>query len=165
MELEVKDQQKRVNIWLTHAESQDPTVQESLKPIYQEYKAKKYLVAVFSSGTEDLKSLTCDLLRYNPTEELSGGAAVAGAYHPALGELVKSSILYNRAEKLLEGIAPGQKVVLEVHPSQLSQMIGQHRQNITGLTERYSLAELKVRSGAEEKDEIRVIVEDDDRIR
>ena len=65
MELEVKDQQKRVNIWLTHAESQDPSVLESLKPIYQEYKAKMYLVAVFSSGTEDLKSLTCDLLRYN----------------------------------------------------------------------------------------------------
>ena len=65
LELEIKDQQKRVNIWLTHAESQDPAVMESLKPIYQEYKAKKYLVAVFSSGTEDLKSLTCDLLRYN----------------------------------------------------------------------------------------------------
>ena len=65
MELEVKDQQKRVNIWLTRAESQDPAVMESLKPIYQEYKAKKYLVAVFASGTENLKSLTCDLLRYN----------------------------------------------------------------------------------------------------
>ena len=49
----------------THAESQDPAVLESLKPLYKEHKAKKYLVAVFSSGTEDLKSLTCDLLRYN----------------------------------------------------------------------------------------------------
>ena len=65
MEIEVKDKQKRVNIWLTRAESQDPEVLEPLKPIYQEYKAKKYLVAVFSSGTKDLKSLTCDLLRYN----------------------------------------------------------------------------------------------------
>ena len=65
MELEVKDQQKRVYIWLTHAESQDPALMESLKPIYREYKAKKYLVAVFASGTENLKSLTCDLLRYN----------------------------------------------------------------------------------------------------
>ena len=65
MELEVRDREKRVNIWLTHAESQDAGFMESLKPIYREYKAKKYLVAVFSSGTEDLKSLTCDLLRYN----------------------------------------------------------------------------------------------------
>ena len=33
MELEIKDKQKRVNIWLTHAESQDPALMESLKPI------------------------------------------------------------------------------------------------------------------------------------
>ena len=65
MEIEVKDKQKRVNIWLTHAESQDEALMESLKPIYREYKAKKYLVAVFASGTEDLKGLTCELLRYN----------------------------------------------------------------------------------------------------
>ena len=50
MEIEVKDKQKRVNIWLTHAESQDEALMESLKPIYREYKAKKYLVAVFASG-------------------------------------------------------------------------------------------------------------------
>ena len=65
MELEVRDKEKRVNIWLTHAESQDTEFLESLKPIYREYKAKKYLVGVFASGTEDLKGLTCDLLRYN----------------------------------------------------------------------------------------------------
>lgn len=64
MEIEVKDKQKRVNIWLTHAESQDEALMESLKPLYKEYKAKKYLVAVFASGTEDLKGLTFDL-RYN----------------------------------------------------------------------------------------------------
>ena len=32
-------------------------------------------------------------LGLNPTRELSGGAAFAGAYHPALGELVRSRIL------------------------------------------------------------------------
>ena len=65
MEIEIKDQEKRVDIWLTRAESQDPEMQVSLKPIFQAYKARKYLVVVFSSGTEDLQSLTCDLLRYN----------------------------------------------------------------------------------------------------
>ena len=65
MEIDVRDSEKRVNIWLTHAESEDAAVMESLKPIYREYKAKKYLVGVYASGTEDLKSLTCDLLRYN----------------------------------------------------------------------------------------------------
>ena len=40
MELEVRDREKRVNIWLTHAESPDAGFMESLKPIYREYKAK-----------------------------------------------------------------------------------------------------------------------------
>jgi hypothetical protein len=65
MDMEVRDREKRVNIWLTHAEGQDAEFMESLKPIYREYKAKKYLVGVFASGTEDLRGLTCDLLRYN----------------------------------------------------------------------------------------------------
>ena len=96
-------------------------------------------------------------LGLNPTEELSGGGAVAGAYHPALGELVKSRILYHRAAKLLEGVTPGRRIVLEVHSSQISQMTGQHRQNITALTERFALAELKVRAGDLQRDGIRVI--------
>lgn len=65
MEMDVRDKEKRVNIWLTHGESQDPELMESLKAIYKEYKAKKYLVAVFESGTEDLQGLTRELLRYN----------------------------------------------------------------------------------------------------
>lgn len=100
-------------------------------------------------------------LGLNPTEELSGGAAVAGAYHPALGELVKSRILCNKVEALLEGIKPGSKVILEVHPSRISQMTGQHRQNIRALTERFALSELSVRAGDGAADEIRLIVDSD----
>ena len=37
----------------------------------------------------------------NPTEDLSGGDAVAGAYHPAFGELVLSRIHYTKAVELL----------------------------------------------------------------
>jgi len=65
MEIEIKDQEKRVNIWLTHAESRDDELKESLKPLYKEYKAKSYLVVVYESGTEDLEALTKDLLLYN----------------------------------------------------------------------------------------------------
>ena len=65
MEMEVRDKEKRVYIWLTRAESEDPVLKESLKPIYQEYKAKKYLVAVYESGTGDLEGSIRDLLLYN----------------------------------------------------------------------------------------------------
>lgn len=98
-------------------------------------------------------------LGLNPTEELSAGAAVAGAYHPALGELVKSRILFDRACALLKDAAPGSRVVIEVHPSRLSQSIGQHRENVTKLKERFQLAELRVRPGDCEVGEIRVMEE------
>lgn len=38
----------------------------------------------------------------NPSEELSGGGALAGAYHPAFGELVKSRILLKKVGRMLE---------------------------------------------------------------
>ena len=65
MEMEVRDADKKVLIWLTHAESNSVEMKESLKPIYREFKAKKYLVAVFESGKESLEELTRDLLLYN----------------------------------------------------------------------------------------------------
>ena len=67
MEMEVRDADKKVLIWLTRAESNSVEMKESLKPIYREFKAKKYLVAVFESGKENLEELTRDLLLYNRT--------------------------------------------------------------------------------------------------
>ena len=67
MEMEVRDADKKVLIWLTHAESNSVEMKEFLKPIYREFKAKKYLVAVFESGKESLEELTRELLLYNRT--------------------------------------------------------------------------------------------------
>ena len=96
-------------------------------------------------------------LGLNPTEELSGGAAVGGAYHPALGELVRSRLLRNRAEELLGGVEPGASVTLGVNARELSQMIGQKRANIAYLKERFSLAELSVRPAEAPKGTILVL--------
>ena len=103
-------------------------------------------------------------LGLNPTEELSGGAAVAGAYHPALGELVKSRILYNRAAALLRGVEPGSRVLLEVSPAQVSQMTGQHRQNLTRLRQSFALGDVRVRPAALEPGEIRLSRIEDGRV-
>ena len=84
-------------------------------------------------------------LGLNPTAELTAGAAVGGAYHPALGELVKSRILLHKAEALLEGIEPGSRATLAVGRGRRSQMAGQHRENIRRLTEKFSLAGLEIR--------------------
>lgn len=80
----------------------------------------------------------------NPTEELSAGAAAGGAYHPALGELVKSRILLEKAKTLLAGAQPGSSVKLGIAPQLLSQMIGQNGQNKQKLIEEFGLDSLKI---------------------
>ena len=65
MEMTVKDERKLVEIWLTNAEKSDPVLRAGLQGIYDTYKKKKYLVAVFESGNCDLYAQTRDLLLYN----------------------------------------------------------------------------------------------------
>lgn len=65
MEINVRDSDKIVEVWLTREEKQDLNLREQLKPLYQEYKAKKFLVAVFESGEQNLEELTGSLLGYN----------------------------------------------------------------------------------------------------
>lgn len=82
-------------------------------------------------------------LGLNPTEELSGGDAAGGAYHPALGELVRARIMRGEAERLLEAAAPAERAVLRVNPRLMSQAVGQHGCNREWLRERFALRELK----------------------
>jgi ribonucleotide monophosphatase NagD (HAD superfamily) len=96
-------------------------------------------------------------LGLNPTEELSGGAAAGGAYHPALGELVKSRILLEKARALLRGVEPGRSVVLAVGKGKRSQMAGQHRENLRRLTEEFSLTEIRIRERKEADAEITLL--------
>jgi len=56
LEMHVRDEQQLVEIWLTNAEKKD---------IYDMYKKKKYLVAVYESGEKDLYENVRDLLVYN----------------------------------------------------------------------------------------------------
>lgn len=65
MEMNVRDDRKLVEIWLTNAEKIDPVLRAGLKEIYAKYKARKYMVAVFESGKGDLYENTRDLLLYN----------------------------------------------------------------------------------------------------
>lgn len=61
----MRDSSKIVEVWLTREEKQDVNLRDRLKDMYREHKAKKYLVAVFESGEQDLEELTGGLLGYN----------------------------------------------------------------------------------------------------
>ena len=95
-------------------------------------------------------------LGLNPTDELSGGAAAGGAYHPALGELVKSRLMLYKMRGTLNGIPAGSRVTLGVNKSRVSQAVGQHRENVSRLTAEFGLKELKIRGIDAEKDEISI---------
>ncbi len=85
-------------------------------------------------------------LGLNPTDALSAGDAAAGAYHPALGELVRSEALRRQAAALLRDVPPGSRVTLGVAPERVSAMIGQRRRGVMSLQEEFGLAELTVRA-------------------
>ena len=83
-------------------------------------------------------------LGLNPTEELSHGAALGGAYHPAFGELVASSLLLEKARTLLKNTKHDENVVLHVNKGDVSAMIGQKKSNIKALCVEFKLNSLKV---------------------
>ena len=69
----------------------------------------------------------------NPTEDLSGGDAAAGAYHPAFGELVFSRVYLNRALALLSPMGRIKSVTFGVRKDRVSSMVGHGKRNIKAL--------------------------------
>ena len=65
MELNVRNDSKIVEIWLTKAERQDEKLRRDLKVLYQGFKESGYLVTAFLSGDQDLADTTSDLICYN----------------------------------------------------------------------------------------------------
>ena len=65
MELRVHQNMKIVELWLTQKERENKELQEQLARMYQEYTAKKFKVAQFHSGADDLYTATRDLLLFN----------------------------------------------------------------------------------------------------
>lgn len=89
-----------------------------------------------------------------PTQELTNGEAVAGAYHPALGQLVQSEIFFQAADALLAQMQVGKEIVLGVHSKQVSLMVGQRRVNIQKLSARHGISKIGVQAEAVEPWEI-----------
>ncbi len=65
VEIFVQEQGKLVTVWLTRKEQEDSALRERLKSLYAGYAEKKYTVAEFLSGGEELYRNTRDLLLYN----------------------------------------------------------------------------------------------------
>lgn len=65
MELSVNKAGKYACIWLTRADKTDALVMNQLQYFIDEFKQKKYRVAIFESGEQDLVERTKELLVHN----------------------------------------------------------------------------------------------------
>lgn len=73
-----------------------------------------------------------------PTEELERpGTVLAGPWHPAFGQLVRSARFLESMRGLLPPDSASGPVTFAVHPADLSSAIGQDRRNIRVLRERH----------------------------
>ena len=143
-----------------------PTVIVRDTALYDLWKAGRYAehtvedaVRVCAKLTAMFDEANIPIIRMglNPTEDLSGGDAVGGAYHPALGELVRSRMMLDKARELLKDAVPGSSVTLGVNRSDVSKMAGQHRSNIDTLKSELRLSSVKIREADVKSGEIAVI--------
>ncbi len=65
MEINVHDDKKLVDIWLTKEERDNQKIREQMKPLCRGFSEKDYTVAVFLSGDRELVEETSALLRCN----------------------------------------------------------------------------------------------------
>lgn len=65
MNININETEKIVEIWVFNSQKYNDDLRNKLKPMFDEYKTKKYTVAMFFSGECDLIEKTIDLLKYN----------------------------------------------------------------------------------------------------
>ena len=122
------------------------------------WRAGKYRAHTVSDAVETCAPIAALFLRagipilrlgLNPTEALSGGEAVGGAYHPALGELVYSKLYLDLAREKLRALPRmPRKVELLVAASHVSQMTGRKKANLLALQLEFGLEGISVSEGA-----------------
>ena len=67
MEINIKEQDKILEVWMTKEEKQEKELQMSLMQVFEVYKARKFIIAVYFSGVDNLSENTANLLCRNKT--------------------------------------------------------------------------------------------------
>lgn len=78
----------------------------------------------------------------NPTEELSNGAVLGGAYHPALGEMVRARMMHNAICEKMDEIT-AESIIIKINPKDVSVFRGQKSAEYKKLTAKYPNIEIK----------------------
>lgn len=114
-------------------------------PLARMTEEKRYTPLTVEQGVEyaadmleifEARAIPAIRIGLNPTDTLSGGAVLAGAYHPALGEMVRSRVLLRSALRQLAD-CKADSVCLSVPRGALSRLVGQKRCNAQSLAHAY----------------------------
>ena len=129
-----------------------PTLVIEHSPLAGWYRQGRYCPSSLTDSVDLVKKLY-QLFRQNkiavirmglqPTADLDNGTTVlAGPYHPAFGHLVQSAVFFDRAVELIQARrdgSQGSRLILRVHPRNISRMRGLNNQNIDALKSRFDL--------------------------
>ncbi|WAM33082.1 elongator complex protein 3 [Caldicellulosiruptor morganii] len=95
-----------------------------------------------------------------PTEEINYNARViAGPFHPSLGELVDSEIIFRRITALFMSRSL-KKLSIFVHPKNFSKLIGNKKRNIERLRKEYGFQDIEIFTDHEDENTIRILTGD-----
>jgi hypothetical protein len=78
-----------------------------------------------------------------PTKELERDY-IAGPYHPALHQLIDSTIFFDMATSLLQVSQKNGQVLFLCHPKEVSNLRGQKNENILRLKKHFKLSEVLI---------------------
>ena len=93
----------------------------------------------------DTKKIPVIRFGLNPSDDLSGGEALAGAYHPALGEMARSAVFLKKIrQKIKERSISGKTLDIYVPRGKKSICIGQKRANIKALISEFGFSTVSV---------------------
>lgn len=92
----------------------------------------------------------------NPTEDLSGGDALAGAYHPAFGQLVEARIMLNKIKAVLNN-SESKEIIIYANPKDVSNVAGHKGENKKRLMIEYGFRKISIIADSKlAKGEIRI---------
>jgi histone acetyltransferase (RNA polymerase elongator complex component) len=129
-----------------------PTLVLRGAPLETLWKAGEYTPLPLEETIEWLKkgllklegaSIPAARIGLQPTEELERDL-LTGPYHPALRQLVDSSIFLDMAMSLLDASQKNEKALFLCHPKEVSNLRGQRNRNILKLKMHFNLSEILI---------------------
>jgi hypothetical protein len=90
---------------------------------------KHLLLTAMKSGVDVIR------IGLQAEEGLDADTVLAGCWHPALGQMVRSELYFDLLQRLVAGLPGNGPLSVRCHPSRVSDVVGHKRMNLKRLRE------------------------------